>query len=300
MSSSPPPPLSLSSLSGLSEESFVAAIGGVYENSPWVASAVFTNLKPLSITSIASLHAAMKEVVETAEEEKKLELINSHPDLAGKAALADELTEESKEEQSKAGLNSLTKEELEQFTKMNEKYKSKFGFVFILAVRNATKYTILKSFEARLKNTRMKEFEECITQIHKIAWMRLLTILEPADTGFLTCHVLDTASGKPANDMDITLERLSGTGPLGVIGSFVTNSDGRLTSGRALTGKDFSVGIYKWTFEVGDYFAKEGAKLAGTPFLTSVPLVFGIDDPEDHYHVPLLCSPYGYSTYRGS
>ena len=94
MSSSPSPPLSLSSLSGLSEESFVATVGGVYENSPWVASAVFTNLKPLSITSIASLHAAMKEVVETAEEEKKLELINSHPDLVGKAALADELTEE--------------------------------------------------------------------------------------------------------------------------------------------------------------------------------------------------------------
>ncbi|GMH77579.1 hypothetical protein TL16_g07459 [Triparma laevis f. inornata] len=146
----------------------------------------------------------------------------------------------------------------------------------------------------------MQEFEQCIAQIHKIAWMRLLTILEPADTGFLTCHVLDTASGKPADDMEIVLERLSGEGQLGVIGSFVTNSDGRLTSGRALTGKDFSVGVYKWTFEVGDYFAKEGAKLAGTPFLTSVPLIFGIDNPEDHYHVPLLCSPYGYSTYRGS
>ena len=131
--------------------------------------------------------------------------------------------------------------------------------------------------------------------------MRLLTILEPADTGFLTCHVLDTASGKPADDMAIILKRISGSGQLGVIGSFVTNADGRLTSGRALSGRqEFTVGVYEWTFEVGDYFAKEGAKLAGTPFLTNVPLVFGIDNPEDHYHVPLLCSPYGYSTYRGS
>lgn len=291
-------PVTLADLAKMDNADFIATVGGVYENSPWVAESV---LNSAPFDSITSLHKAMKGAVDSAPEEKKLALINAHPDLAGKAALAGELTAESKEEQGKAGLDTLTQSELEHFTKMNDEYKAKFGFVFILAVRNATKHTILSSFEARLKNTRMKEFEECVTQIHKIAWMRLLTVLEPADTGFLTCHVLDTAGGKPADKMKIVLKRVSGEGKIGVIGEFVTNDDGRLTGGPALKGnKEFTVGVYEWTFNVGDYFAKEGSSLAGTPFLSNVPLVFGIDNPEDHYHVPLLCSPYGYSTYRGS
>ena len=143
----------------MDQAEFIAVVGGVYENSPWVAdNTLANNSKPFE--SITALHAAMTDVVNSASEEKKLELINAHPDLAGKAALADELTKESKEEQAKAGLNTLSKEELENFTTMNEVYKAKFGFLFILAVRNATKYTILKSFAARLKNTRMKEVRE--------------------------------------------------------------------------------------------------------------------------------------------
>ena len=228
-------PVTLADLAVMDDASFVATVGGVYENSPWVSEGVVGLSKPFE--SITALHAAMAGVVDGATEEMKLELINAHPDLAGKAALAEELTKESKEEQGKAGLDTLTTEELEKITKMNEEYKAKFGFVFILAVRNATKHTILSSFAARLKNTRMREFEECITQIHNIAWMRLLTVLEPADTGFLTCHVLDTASGKPADNMRITLKRISGSGELGMIGSFVTNDDGRLTGGPALKGR---------------------------------------------------------------
>jgi 2-oxo-4-hydroxy-4-carboxy-5-ureidoimidazoline decarboxylase len=226
-------PVTLADLAKMDNADFIATVGGVYENSPWVAESV---LNSAPFDSITSLHKAMKGAVDSAPEEKKLALINAHPDLAGKAALAGELTAESKEEQGKAGLDTLTQSELEHFTKMNDEYKAKFGFVFILAVRNATKHTILSSFEARLKNTRMKEFEECVTQIHKIAWMRLLTVLEPADTGFLTCHVLDTAGGTPADKMKIVLKRVSGGGKIGVIGEFVTNDDGRLTGGPALKG----------------------------------------------------------------
>jgi hydroxyisourate hydrolase len=85
-----------------------------------------------------------------------------------------------------------------------------------------------------------------------------------------------------------------------LVGEFVTNSDGRLLGGPALKGADFQVGVYEWTFFAGDYFARIGTPTSGTPFLDIVPLRFGIDNPEDHYHVPLLVSPWSFSTYRGS
>ena len=80
----------------------------------------------------------------------------------------------------------------------------------------------------------------------------------------------------------------------------MTNADGRLEGGPALKGAAFTHGTYEWTFHVGAYFATAGVPTAGTMFLSEVPLRFGIDDPEAHYHVPLLCSPWSYSTYRGS
>jgi hydroxyisourate hydrolase len=116
--------------------------------------------------------------------------------------------------------------------------------------------------------------------------------------GFLTCHVLDTARGCPAAGMRITLSRRAADGSSCVIKSFVTNEDGR--TGRALDGLDFAPGLYEWTFHCGPYFAKSGLYTSGTPFLDEVPIRFGIDNPEDHYHVPLLVSPWSYSTYRGS
>jgi hydroxyisourate hydrolase len=91
-------------------------------------------------------------------------------------------------------------------------------------------------------------------------------------------------------------------GAWNLLGSFVTNDDGRISSGPALKSGDMLPGRYEWLFCVGDYFAVQGAAYApaGTPFLGEVPIRFGIDDPESHYHVPLLCSPFSFSTYRGS
>jgi hydroxyisourate hydrolase len=101
--------------------------------------------------------------------------------------------------------------------------------------------------------------------------------------------------------MRIFLHRLFPPESAGLIGSFVTNEDGRLDGGPALKGgKEFTVGTYQWTFFVADYFASKGTFFSGTPFLDEVPLRFGIDNPDDHYHVPLLVSPWSLSTYRGS
>jgi hydroxyisourate hydrolase len=103
-----------------------------------------------------------------------------------------------------------------------------------------------------------------------------------------------------AAKMRIHLHRLAPPESAGLVGEFVTNDDGRLEGGPALKGKDFKVGVYEWTFFAADYFASRGTFTAGTPFLDTIPLRFGIDNPDDHYHVPLLLSPWGFSTYRGS
>ena len=290
--------LELAALNEMNEAAFVGALGGVYEKSPWIAERAFRNKG--EIDSITALAEVMKREVDAASEAEQLDLITSHPDLAGKAALAGELTAESTDEQARAGLGSLTPEEMERFTRLNGKYREKFGFPFILAVRNASKHIILGAFETRLHNSRNAELAAAIAQVHKIAWMRIRLLVRHSPRGKLTCHVLDTARGTPAAHMRVTLRRLDQTrGAWEELLATHTNSDGRL-DGPALAGADMRDGEYEFTFGVGEYFAIAGVPTAGTPFLREVPLRFGIDNPEAHYHVPLLCSPWSYSTYRGS
>lgn len=113
----------------------------------------------------------------------------------------------------------------------------------------------------------------------------------------LTTHVLDVAHGKPAQGMRIELHRLDGQA--GLIGEAVTNADGR-TGAPMLDGADCVAGRYELRFHVGDYFAASGLADGLLPFLDIVPVRFAIADPAAHYHVPLLVSPWSYSTYRGS
>lgn len=113
--------------------------------------------------------------------------------------------------------------------------------------------------------------------------------------GRLTTHVLDLASGKPAQGLLIELRNGAGQ----VLKKVVTNSDGRV-DGPLLEGAQLVVGRYELRFFVADYFAAKGQATSQQPFLDEVPIVFGVDDANAHYHVPLLLSPFGYSTYRGS
>lgn len=112
----------------------------------------------------------------------------------------------------------------------------------------------------------------------------------------LTTHVLDTARGRPAAGMRLELARLE-NGGREVIKTVLTNADGR-TDAPLLSGEEASAGVYEIVFDVAAYFA--GGDLPDPPFLDRVPLRFGIADPAAHYHVPLLVSPWSYSTYRGS
>jgi 5-hydroxyisourate hydrolase len=115
----------------------------------------------------------------------------------------------------------------------------------------------------------------------------------------LTTHVLDTALGKPADGLRIDLYRIDGDKKVH-LKTLETNADGRVDGGPILVGESFLTGTYELLFHAGDYFRKTGAALTDPAFLDLVPIRFGISDISAHYHVPLLISPYGYSTYRGS
>ena len=117
-------------------------------------------------------------------------------------------------------------------------------------------------------------------------------------SGFLTTHVLDTASGKPASGLAITLFR-DNNGELEKLRSVVTNEDGRC-DGPILDQSEFAIGTYELHFMAGDYLKRQGGDLPDPLFLDVVPIRFGIADKASHYHVPLLISAFGYSTYRGS
>ena len=175
-------------------------LGTIYEHSPWVAESLTEQADDtlVAINSISLLAAAMKRIVDQASDETKLQLLRAHPDLCEKVGTLETLTQESQDEQSRSGLQSLTNEELEQFTTLNTAYRENFGFPFILAVRNATKFTVLAALKGRVTNVVEVEFVTALQQVHKIAWMRLLAKIDTSDaTGFLTCHVLDTANGCP-------------------------------------------------------------------------------------------------------
>jgi 2-oxo-4-hydroxy-4-carboxy-5-ureidoimidazoline decarboxylase len=174
-------------------------LGSVYEHSDWVAKELVAKPENYgSIETITQLAATMKQIVDESSSDTKLALLRSHPDLCEKVGSLEKLTKESQEEQSRSGLQTLSDDELTSFNVLNSKYRERFGFPFILAVRNATKYTVLAALKGRVGSTAEVEFATALQQVHKIAWMRLLAKLDTSDAkGFLTCHVLDTANGCP-------------------------------------------------------------------------------------------------------
>ena len=142
----------------------------------------------------------MKQTLANATDDEVLSLLRAHLDLAGKP-LTRRRHGRVGFRASKAGLGSLTAEELSKLTSLNERYTAKFGFPFILAVRNASKRVIFAALERRLAGFVAEERAEALAQVHKIAWLRLLDAVDGNGKGFLTCHVLDVASGTPAAGM---------------------------------------------------------------------------------------------------
>ncbi|WP_151636212.1 2-oxo-4-hydroxy-4-carboxy-5-ureidoimidazoline decarboxylase [Noviherbaspirillum aerium] len=161
---------SLDTLNAMSVADFTATLGAIFEHSPWVAERAAAR-RPFA--SVQQLHEAMADAVRGATEEERIALIRAHPELAGKAAVRGELTEESTREQKGAGLDQCSPEEFARMQDLNQRYNEKFGFPFVIAVKGHDRHSILDNFARRLENQRDAEAKECIEQIIRIGGFRL-------------------------------------------------------------------------------------------------------------------------------
>lgn len=293
-----PAPLTLAALNAMAPEAFVAALGEVFEHAPWVAQAAAAG-RPYS--SVATLHDAMMTTVQAAPSDRQLVFLGGHPELGSRVARAG-LTDASKSEQGGLGLDRLSPAEFATFSRLNQAYREKFRFPFIICVRRHTRDSILAQFERRLGNDIAAERGRALEEIRLITRLRLNAMVEgpgrPVTEGWLSTHVLDLTTGRPAAGIEVTLHEI-GASARGLLTERITNADGR-TEEPLIAGEPLRIGTYELAFHVADYFAARHRAASELPFLDRIPIRFAIAEPEGHYHVPLLMTPWSYTTYRGS
>ena len=171
------PPVEFERPSEMERDAFVARFGGVFEHSPWIAKGAHALELGPAHDSARGLHNALVRVFRSADAEARREVLLAHPDLAGKLAQAERLTADSTAEQASAGLDALSDAERARFEDLNRRYTERFGFPFILAVRDHDKAGILAAFERRLGNDADTEFAEACAQVERIAYLRLREML---------------------------------------------------------------------------------------------------------------------------
>src|ERR1700752_3699753 len=257
----------LSDLNICSKDDFVAALANVFEYSPWIAEQAAA-VRPFA--GVKQLFDDMKAAVEPAPAELRLALITAHPDLANKTQRAAGLTAESNAEQNSAGLDRLSDVEYVAFERVNNAYRAKFGFPYIVCVRRQTRDSILRDFERRLPNDAKTEMQRSIEEIFRIAALRLDQLVNADDRlkvhGRLSTHVLDNHNGKPAAGIELVLTELSELGTSRVVTRAVTNSDGR-TEVPLIGGRPVPIGRYELKFSIAKYFATRGVPISDPPFL---------------------------------
>src|SRR6202035_5563114 len=265
---------SLAELNACSKDDFVAALANIFEYSPWIAEQVASS-RPFA--GVGPLFEAMKAAVDRAPPEIRLALIKAHPDLANKTQRAAGLTAESHAEQNSVGLDRLSDAEYEAFERVNNAYRSKFGFPYVVCVRRHTRDSILRDFERRLPNDARTETQKSIEEICRIAALRVDQFVTSDDRlvvhGRLSTHVLDPHSGRPAAGIALELVELSELGASRLVTRAITNSDGP-TDAPLIGSQTVPLRRLEVTFGVARFFAERGVPLSDPPFLDSIPLRF--------------------------
>jgi len=167
--------LNLAEVNATDRAAFVAALGGIFEHSPWVAERAF-DARPFA--SVEALHGAMVAAMRGAPHAEQLALIRAHPELAGRAMVRNELTADSTNEQAGAGLTQCTPAEYARLVDLNARYNAKFGFPFILAVRGYDRQGVIAEFARRVERSAEEEFDDALAQIARITRFRLDALLQ--------------------------------------------------------------------------------------------------------------------------
>jgi 2-oxo-4-hydroxy-4-carboxy-5-ureidoimidazoline decarboxylase len=290
--------ITLDELNACDEAAFVAAVGDIFEHGPWVAARTFA-ARPFA--TVTALHEAMMRTVRGAPRAEQLAFLRGHPELGGKVARAGAMTEDSIAEQGGLGLDRLSDAEFDRFERLNATYREKFGFPFIIGVRRHTRDSILARFERRTTHDVETELTAALGEIGFITRLRLTAKVDgpgkPKTEGELSTHVLDTVYGRPAAGVRIDLFEV-GASARSLLTSTATNGDGR-TDRPLIAGGPLRTGTYELQFHAGAYFAAAGTAAADPAYLDIVPIRFSVAEPESHYHVPLIVTPWSYTTYRG-
>lgn len=291
----------LKDVNEMAERLFQETLGWVFEHSPWVMERVGEK-RPFSSWEVLLLRMEEAVLLEASQEEQ-LTLLRAHPDLGGRL----EMSQASVQEQKGAGLDQLEPAEYIRFSACNQAYTDKFQIPFIMAVRGQSKDVILAAMRRRLEGEQAEEVERALREVVKIAQFRLWDTLEKrlvqrlsGEAGRITTHVLDLSLGQPAAGLRIELWQLdrleqaaSGNGGTR-LAEAVTGADGRLQE-PLVEGTALVTGSYRLVFHASDYFAGRSSTV-----FDRIVVDFTLQDASQHYHIPLLIAPGGYSTYRGS
>lgn len=288
----------LDALRAASPDRFAEVLGGVFEHAPWVAEAAASR-RPFA--TVTELFAAMRRAVEEAGRDRQLALLRGHPELAGAAARSGNMTAESVGEQAIAGLSRLSAERAALFDALNGRYRDRHGIPFVVCVRRHGTESLLATFRRRVEAETEAEIATALAEVFRIAALRVHDAVEGPGPlpvhGRLSTHVLDTANGRPAEGVAVTLHEIGPDGEREVARAS-TDAGGRTPP--LVAGRPVPIATYELRFGLGAYFRAAGATLAEPAFLDVVPVRFAVAEPEGHYHVPLTATPWSYATYRGS
>lgn len=283
----------------MTEDQFTLALAGVFDQGDWIARRTYAS-RPFA--TVDAVHATLLKTLADAPLSEKLAYLHTRTPVRG-AVLDPDTGGAEVGEHASVGLDRLSQAEFEELERLNSEYNARFGFPFMLSLKRHTKDFIFSRFNRRVLNDLETEMVNAIAEIGYITRIRLGNVVigpgMPATTGSLTTHVLDTVKGVPAAGVSIELYEVSSEGPI-LLTTALTNGDGR-TDLPLISGQPLRIGVYELHFRVGSYFRGTTPDLLADPaFLDVVPIRFSISQPESHYHVPLLVSPWSYSTYRGS
>ena len=237
---------------------------------------------------VEALAASADAIWRALAEADWLEAFAAHPRIgsSGGSGWSDD------EQAGVAGAPEQTRRRLEE---VNRHYEARFGYIFIVCATGKTADEMLVLIERRLRHRPGDELRIAAEEQRKITQLRLRKLLEPErDTGMITTHVLDISRGVPAVGITVILE-LRQSSAWAPIGRGITDENGRVNT--LTTEGRLAPGTYRLTFDIGSFHREQGLSVS---FFPEVKITFNVRDPDEHFHLPLLLSPFGYSTYRGS
>ena len=287
--------IELDELNAMHPADFVRAMTPVFEGAVWVAERA-AEIRPFP--TVAALHQALFDEVLESDEELQLEFLRGHPDLGGRAARQRTMGMHSTAEQAALGLDRMDEAGFARFASMNEAYRARFGFPFMICVRRHTSGSILRQFARRLAAEPGVERGAALEEVFRITRLRIVGLVEgpgmPEVAGVLATQVTDTAGGRAAVGMKIELFVVDDAG-VSRVRNVVTDEDGR--AGLMADGGPLRIGVYELRFHVGAYFG--AATQAGEPpFLDVVPVRVGVSEAEGRYQLAVAAGPFTYSVVR--